>query len=331
MSFITPTAFSNRVFPRWLGVGTALLLLTACEEGAGLNLGTAFSAKAPISGEQTSPPTGETERDVEAPDVFSATETGLWDGRPSLGGVWVAHPDVTNPERVMIRNLANGQFVVGALFRRERDIPGPRLQISSDAASAIGVLAGAPVELSVIALRREVIAPVAPPPTDQETAPATSAVTETPLEPVATAVEPVAPASAAVSAAADPISAASTAIETAPLTPAEKVAATAAADASVTATLNADSVKPEAAPSANAQTLDKPYIQIGIFSVEDNANRTADQMRAGGLIPTVLSQESAGKKFWRVVVGPAATLSERRELSRSIEKLGFSDAYAVTN
>ena len=34
-------------------------------------------------------------RDVERPDIFSVTENALWDGRPSLGGVWVAHPDVT--------------------------------------------------------------------------------------------------------------------------------------------------------------------------------------------------------------------------------------------
>ena len=37
---------------------------------------------------------------VEAPDVFQVAEAGLWDGRPSLGGIWVAHPDVTQPERV---------------------------------------------------------------------------------------------------------------------------------------------------------------------------------------------------------------------------------------
>ena len=81
------------------------------------------------------------ERDVEAPEVFQVTEPGLWDGRPSLGGVWVAHPDVTEPERVIVRNEANGKFVIGALFRRERDIPGPRMQASSDAAAALGMLA----------------------------------------------------------------------------------------------------------------------------------------------------------------------------------------------
>jgi hypothetical protein len=63
--------------------------------------------------------------DVEAPEVFDITDAGLWDGRPSLGGVWVAHPDATDPERVMIRNTETGSFVIGALFRRERENPGP--------------------------------------------------------------------------------------------------------------------------------------------------------------------------------------------------------------
>lgn len=127
------------------------------------------------------------ERDVEAPDVFSATEAGLWDGRPSLGGVWVAHPDVTEPERVIIRNTENDKFVVGALFRRERDIPGPRLQISSDAAEALTMLAGAPAQLNVTALRKEEVA-VEPELSEAQTAVAApSEITETTLDPIESA------------------------------------------------------------------------------------------------------------------------------------------------
>jgi cell division septation protein DedD len=95
------------------------------------------------------------DRDVEAPAVFEAEEQALWDGRPSLGGVWVASPDAVDPERVIMRNPANGKFVIGALFRRERDNPGPNLQISSDAAAALGLVAGQPAVVSVTALRRE--------------------------------------------------------------------------------------------------------------------------------------------------------------------------------
>jgi SPOR domain len=124
------------------------------------------------------------DRDVEAPDVFQVTDQALWDGRPSLGGVWVASPDATDPERVILRNAENGKFVIGALFRRERDNPGPKLQISSDAAEALGVLAGQPVSINVTALRREEAPEAVPAP-------------EAPILDAAETVEPVAEVAAA--------------------------------------------------------------------------------------------------------------------------------------
>lgn len=264
----------------------AALTLAACEEGQGpafLKPKADTEAAADVSRS-----TKLVERDVEAPEVFQVTEAGLWDGRPSLGGVWVAHPDVTDPERVIIRNNANGKFVIGALFRRERDIPGPRLQVSSDAAAALGMLAGAPVELNVTALRREEV--------QEEAEAETEAIAAEAPEVSETALDPVAGAAAAIEAA-----------------------------------------EPAAAPAATApakpktSSLDKPYIQIGIFSVEANAKRTADVMRREGMVPEVRKQSSSNKTFWRVLVGPAQTKSERSALLKKVKAAGFSDAYAVTN
>ena len=224
------------------------------------------------------------ERDVEAPEVFSETDRGLWDGRPSLGGVWVAYPDVTDPERVRIRNTDNGASVVGALFRRERDNPGPRFQVSSDAAAELSMLAGQPAELEVIALRREEV-PVAPPPVP--TAEGTGA----------------APAEIETAAIDDPIAAAAAAIDEA-----EQGRAPAAAPAS--------------AP-------DQPFVQIGIFSDEANANNTAASLREAGLRSAIRQQSSQGNTFWRVIVGPAASARERDAILREVNDLGFSDAFAV--
>lgn len=244
------------------------------------------------------------ERDVEAPEAFQVTEQGLWDGRPSLGGVWVAHPDVDEPERVIIRNRENGNFVIGALFRREIENPGPRLQVSSDAAEALGVLAGAPVELNVTALRREEMASSADVPTP-EAAAAPDGALPAPSDVQTSSLDPIASAAAAIDAAESAEPAAAPAPE--PATPAPQPAS--------------------AAPS----TLDRPYIQIGIFSIESNAQGTADMMRENGIVPSVLSEQSQGRAFWRVIVGPARDAAERAELLEKVKAQGFADAYAVAN
>ncbi|MCL7406360.1 MAG: SPOR domain-containing protein [Marivivens sp.] len=245
------------------------------------------------STEQASPSVQLVERDVEAPEVFQVTDNGLWDGRPSLGGVWVAHPDVVDPERVIIRNTENGKFVIGALFRREREQPGPALQVSSDTAAALGMLAGAPASLQVTALRREEAPVEAPAPISNfdETAIAGEEVQTTSLDPIANA-------EAAISAA-----------------EAEQVATAAPA--------------PQAEVATSALT--KPYIQIGIFSIQSNADRTAEILNGNGITTTILAQESQGRPFWRVVVGPAQSSAERSDLLSRVKGLGYSDAYAVTN
>lgn len=131
-------------------------LLLGCVEGGGK------SSDGGRTGVATAPGKKGGAQDVEAPEVFQATDSALWDGRPSLGGIWVAAPDVTSPERVLMFNPATGKSITGALFKRERDNPGPRLQLSSDAAEALGILAGQPTEIRVTALRKEEEAAPAP-------------------------------------------------------------------------------------------------------------------------------------------------------------------------
>ena len=266
------------------GILFAAAVLAACDEQGQFAFPGANSAQNLREARAATGPT--IERDVEAPEIFSVTDEGLWDGRPSLGGVWVAHPDVDDPERVIIRNQSNGQFVVGALFRREREMPGPSLQISSDAAVALGILAGAPANLNVTALRKVEEQAEATPVSDPAgTVPTVPDVTSAPLDPVA------ATASAAIEAAAP---------------------------------------TPPAVP-AQPSSLSKPFIQIGIFSMEANAERAAKQMRGAGLAPTIKQSQINGKTFWRVVVGPAATSAERGKILTSIKSEGFTDAYAVSN
>lgn len=262
------------------------MALTGCVNG-----GNPFARKAGTE-DGAAPPAAKStrlvDRDVEAPEVFQTTDTALWDGRPSLGGVWVASPDTKDPERVIIRNTTNGKFVIGALFRREVLNPGPKLQISSDAAAALGVLAGQPSEVSVIALRRE----------------------EAPVETDAT--KPILDASETVETTAiDPIASAAAAIDRAEGKPAAAPAAPTPAAAQ----------SPAPAPTPAAATGSGRTIQIGIFSVEANAKRAADALSKAGLPADVRREEAKGKALWSVTSrGDAAALTK-------VKGLGFPDAY----
>jgi len=216
-------------FGRLASIGCLSLALVGCEELEG------FGKANPKPGADTAPAaaTKFIEKDVEAPEVFQKTSKALWDGRPSLGGVWVAHPDNTKPERVIIRNKANGKFVIGALFNRERSLPGPPFQLSSDAAVAIGATAGTTLDISVTAMRVEKIA------IEKKGAPKPA-----PSEDIA---------STALKALDDTKPTTSVAPTTAP--------------------------KPSAAPVAKPSTTGGKYIQLGLFSVQANAQQRPAQTK----------------------------------------------------
>lgn len=285
-------------------------LLAACEDGQGPFAKQGDDGAAAVSRSETS--VRLIERDVEAPQVFQATDQALWDGRPSLGGVWVASPDAVDPERVILRNPANGKFVIGALFRRERLNPGPALQISSDAAAALGILAGQPAELSVTALRREEV----------QDAPAEAAA-ETPA-PILDAAETIETTTLAAAAGA--------AIARAEDKPATPVAAVMPAQPPAAATVTPAAARATPAPAAKpaAAASGRALVQIGIFSIEANAKRAAATLDKAAVPTRVLQEQSQGKTFWRVVAGPAPAPMSRDEMLAKVKSAGFGDAYFVS-
>lgn len=315
------------------------LLLGACDENGEFAFpGASDDGAAADAPARAAIQTVSGERDVERPDVFDVTDRGLWDGRPSLGGVWVAHPDASDPERVIIRNPANGQSVVGALFRRERENPGPLLQVSSDAAEALDILAGAPTELSVIALRREEVEVEATP----EVNPVVAGL-EAPVSVSAEPLEPAAPSAAADAEDAQDDDAGPVAVVLPPVTAAaaEVADTTAAAAASVAAIATQSAEAATESGEAASDTVDVSAVlatpvepnplpsgtvaQVGVYSVEANAGAAASQIINAGLPANVFAEEIGGRTVWRVLAGPLADDGAIAQL----KGMGFVDAFIV--
>jgi len=308
------------------GVGRIALMaglvigLAGCEGGPRLFAAKpkADSADTPVAAVSPATSVRLVDRDVEAPEVFQVTDLALWDGRPSLGGVWVASPDAVDPERVILRNPANGKFVIGALFRRERDNPGPALQISSDAATALGLLAGQPGKLNVTALRREE-APEAAPDATKPILDAAESVQTTTLDTVAVA------GAAIDKAEANPRRGAKTnqpVLQTPPGPAATAVTTSAPAPTPPPKSgPQTGAPLPPASPPTPAAT--GGLIQIGIFSVEANAKRAVDALARAGVTAQQRREESNGKPFWSVTArGDATALAK-------VKAAGFTDAYVL--
>ena len=75
----------------------------------------------------------------------------------------------------------------------------------------------------------------------------------------------------------------------------------------------------------------KPFIQVGIFGVQNNAKKAKDQMLNLNLPVNILDFQIKEKPYWRVVVGPASTSDSRKNMLKAIKSAGFTDAYYVSN
>ncbi len=320
-----------------------------------------------ISAEGTTAVATSETREVERSDIFAANEEGLWDGRPSLGGVWVAHPDVTDPERVRITVPETGRTVTGALFRRERNNPGPRIQVSSDAAAALGMLGGQPAVLEVVVLRTETIEIAPPPAPEPEVVEDTPEVEDFEVTDGVDAAEGAAVAAATVAAIApeprrpsfwDRLTGRNRAAEDATATAAEEAEVAAGEDLTVTAEpapaveetpLDAVAVaaaaiaraEAEEAPEAEVSevaaedaapgTLATPYIQVGVFSDETDADAAATALRQSGIPPIIKPLTNDSGTLWRVLVGPILSDEEKDTLLKDVKSMGYPDAFPTAD
>ncbi len=246
--------------------------------------------------------------DVLAPEAFSISDTALWDGRPTFGGVWLAYPDIDTPERVRITNPDSGKTVIGALYKRERQFPGPKIELSADAANALGVIAGNPTKLTIVALRRkeveiEVEAPVIT--GDANARPLRRPASVVPPAPLVAAAPEVAAAVGeaavveAVSAVTPPLATTTPEVETTTLPP-----------------LEAEAVE----SSINV------YIQVTTVQSQAHADEAVEKLQNAGLIAAVHNRTAGGKTLYRIVVGPATSPDALEIMLRTVHELDYKNA-----
>ncbi|MDR2503808.1 MAG: SPOR domain-containing protein [Deltaproteobacteria bacterium] len=72
----------------------------------------------------------------------------------------------------------------------------------------------------------------------------------------------------------------------------------------------------------------KYYVQVGAFSVEENANSTIRQLRNRGY--GARSLYSSSMRLWRVQVGPYPDLGRAEAASRDFEREGVQN-FVVTD
>lgn len=293
----------TQFFSKWAIVPLiGIFALAGCEEPLGLTESSAARADGTT--------TESIETDVAAPEAFSITDTALWDGRPTFGGVWIAYPDIETPERVRITNAENGNTVIGALYERDKNFPGPKIELSADAASALGVLAGTPAQLNIVALRRKVVeveveAPVA------EDAPAVAVAgdVDTPLR------RPTAAATAAPVPTPTPVVAP---IPTPTAPPANTTPAV-----TTTALPPVDNTPPAAAPAAQGGI----YIQVATMQSQSRTTAVVQKLETAGLDVEVRKRESGGRTSYRIVVGPASSPDALKIMMNTVHSLGYKDAF----
>ena len=143
----------------------------------------------------------------EKPEILDISASVVWDGKQTLGGNWVSHPDINSPKKVLIKNTSNGKSAVGAIFQQTRNLNKGLAAISSDAAKTLNISKNDETKLQLVAIKMIE--------NSKDTADGTSRSVEK-------------------------------------------------------------------KPTSNAK-LTKPFIQVGIFGVENNAVKTGNQMSKLGL------------------------------------------------
>lgn len=298
---------------------------------------------------------------VESPELFSESAMALWDGKPTLKGLWVAHPDAPMALRVRMTNPRTGTQIDGALLPGT-PMAGRELLISAEAADALGLRPQVPGEIRLVAVERQVARAPEPDryadalPVGEAAEPEPAMVEGEPvpmagdLQDLPIALQPAAaPAPAVVEAAPAPAApvpeqpappavvaeAARTEQTASPPAPAPVEPPAAVADVpyrpgSPPEAPAAPSIVTDAGPEAADVTAaiadGKSYIQAGLFAEREQAADLVRALMRLGIPARNLTTTEGGASVSRVVAGPFATRQARAQALSQIRGLGARDA-----
>ncbi|MEO0343595.1 MAG: SPOR domain-containing protein [Pseudomonadota bacterium] len=243
--------------------------------------------------------------EVERPDIFNQEGAAIWDGRPALGGQWVASTQTRDLERVRVTNLENGEVIEAALFKIEPGTPGPGLILSSDAAQALEIVPGTPTQIKIVALREAERVQSAPIETE-----ATSGST--------TNADPTGAQSNDNADSATSNAPLNTAIPT-PRGPSPEVARRNTAG---TSALEEAVVE----PAATQQTAD-PVLEIAAFKTEAEADTALSQLKVAGLNAQKTQKRGLLNTRWVIFAGPFDTPEELIAARKAATEAGFDEAF----
>jgi rare lipoprotein A len=235
-------------------------------------------------------------------------------------GLTAAHPTLPMPVNVRVTNLDNGKSVVLRVNDRGPFRRGRIIDVSAHAAQLLGFYGKGTAKVRVTYLARS----------DEPAG--------TPLDSATATAVAAAPTAAVQVASLDPVAAAPAAVATPTATPA------AARAPQPDPSTEVPSPSPEKLDAKFEATADEPppvttvpipavshlYVQLGAFSIKENAERLKNRLSAAGNL-SVSAIDRKGQTLYRVRIGPFDDVSAADSALAAINGLGSNDAKIVVD
>jgi rare lipoprotein A len=222
-------------------------------------------------------------------------------GEPyDMYGMTAAHKTLPLPAYVRVTNLQNGRSVVVRVNDRGPFVGNRIIDLSYSAAVKLDMLRNGTAMVEV------------------------RTVDPTPLPVITASGTPLpatAPAAAAPGIVAPAAAAPTAATPAAPAAPAAAAAPAATAPGIATPALGGGATSPAAAAPAL-------FVQAGAFSDPANAERLAEKLRGGGYGKVLVRDDQiAGRRMYRVRIGPVPSVAEFDRVVAALERAGINDAH----